>query len=80
MSKISRGYRPIKTIRSKLVNRRIVAGLMIDGTVWYKFRILDEHKRIGQQEIRLSPEAVVTMCKMMFDLAGINLEDTHEND
>jgi hypothetical protein len=45
----------------KLRNRRLVASLMADGDLVFRFKILNRDRTVGRQSIRLSPEAVATM-------------------
>ena len=75
MSKITRGYAPVKGLKAKLHNRRINAWLMYDGTVEYHFRTLD-HGKIRGQKIRLSPQAIITIFQLALDLGALKEQIT----
>ena len=70
MSRITRGYWPIKSRQTKLKNRRIRAGLMVDGSVVYHFKNLVDGD-IRAQKIKLSPEAIITMFQLAADLGAL---------
>jgi hypothetical protein len=61
MSAASKHTRVIRAMEVKLPNRRVVASLMADGALHFRFKILNRDRTVGRQSIRLSPEAVATM-------------------
>lgn len=67
MSTARNESKPIKTLRVKLHNRRVTGGLMRDGSIVFRFRILDG-KFIRSERIRLSQEAVGAMYAIMMGL------------
>jgi hypothetical protein len=61
MSTAREHTRVIRAMETKLRNRRVVASLMADGDLVFRFKILNRDRTVGRQSIRLSPEAVATM-------------------
>jgi hypothetical protein len=61
--------RPLKAMGVKLHNRRVVGGLMADGSILWKFKRL-EKTGVMVEKIRLSAEAMFAMIGIMakFDL------------
>ena len=59
--------RPVRTYGVKLRNRRIIGGLLKDGSISFKLRYLTRHRTIRETLIRLSPEA----CRAMTHVAMV---------
>jgi len=57
--------RPVKRMQAKLRNRRVMGGLMADGTFQWRFKRLGEDGGIYCGSIRLSREAMVAMFEIM---------------
>ena len=64
MSAASKHTRVIRAMEIKLRNRRVVASLMADGNLFFRFKILRSDRTINRDSIRLSPEAVAAMYAM----------------
>ena len=65
MSKARRDSKPIKKLCVKLHNRRVVGGLLADGTIVWRFKRLMPDRTLYQDSIRLSREAVLAMLSIM---------------
>jgi hypothetical protein len=64
LSAASEHIRVIRSMETKLRNRRVVASLMADGDLSFRFKRLMPDRTIVRQSIRLSPEAVAAMYAM----------------
>ena len=69
MSTARREARPVKSFSVKLHNRRVIGGLMADGSTLWRFKRLTPERTVAYETIRLSKEAVLAMFAIM---AGLN--------
>jgi hypothetical protein len=60
--------RPVRTYAVKLRNRRIIGGLLKDGSISFRLRYLTRHRTIRETLIRLSPEACDAMAHVAWVL------------
>ena len=72
MSTATRETRPIASYRVRLKNRRIIGGLMHDGTICWRFVRLAENRTREVQRIRLSQEAVEAMCCLLLKVRSLH--------
>jgi len=56
---------PVKSFGVKLNNRRVIGGLMADGSTLWRFKRLTPERAIACEKIRLSQEAVAAMFAIM---------------
>ena len=68
MSTARREARPVKSFAVKLRNRRVIGGLMADGSTLLRFKRLTPERKIACEKIRLSKEAVAAMFAIMAEL------------
>jgi hypothetical protein len=61
MSSARKGSKPIRSLGVKMPNRRVIGGLMADGTITWRFRRLMPDGTIREERIRLSKEALIAM-------------------
>lgn len=61
MSNQRRESKPIKSLQVKLHNRRVIGGLMWDGSIAWKFKRLLPDRTVHVERIRLSLEAINAM-------------------
>ncbi len=62
--------KPIRSLRVKLRNRRVIGTLLRDGSVQWKFKTLREDGTVGIEHIRLSAEALGAMNSIAFGFAA----------
>ena len=68
MSTARREAKPVKSFAVKLHNRRVVGGLMADGSMLWYFKSLTPKRTVYGERIRLSREAVMAMFSIMAKL------------
>jgi len=68
MSTARREARPVKSFAVKLHNRRVIGGLMADGSTLWRFKRLTPDRAIACEKIRLTKEAVAAMFAIMAEL------------
>ena len=68
MSTALREARPVKSFAVKLHNRRVIGGLMADGSTLWRFKRLTPERTVACEKIRLSKEAVAAMFAIMAEL------------
>lgn len=64
MSKARRESKPIKSLQVKLHNRRVIGGLMWDGTITWKFKRLLPDRTVQVTRIRLTQCALAAMMEI----------------
>lgn len=75
MSTARREAMPVKSFGVKLFNRRVIGGLMADGSTLWQFRRLTPERAIACEKIRLSKEAVAAMFAIMARLDTQNVSN-----
>ena len=73
MSTARREARPVKSFAVKLHNRRVIGGLMADGSTLWRFKRLTPERAVACEKIRLSKEAVAAMFAIMAELDTPNI-------
>lgn len=61
MSTARRETVPVVSFRVKLHNRRVIGGLMADGSTVWRFRRLTPDRVVVSERIRISQEAMAAM-------------------
>lgn len=65
MSIAMRESRPVKSFGVRLHNRRVVGGMMADGSILWQFKRLTPERLVECKKIRLSKQAVAAMFSIM---------------
>jgi hypothetical protein len=68
MSNARRELKPVKSVKVKLKNKRVLGGLMYDDTILFAFRRLLSDRSVHTHKIRLTREAVRAMAAIEREL------------